>query len=182
MTPSIPPFLKPVFPLFHPLFMWTILALTLYALYLGIQIVRLRSAEGETKTKLIQGKFAIKHYQIGSMILALMVLGAIGGMAATYLIAGKLILGPHLIVGLSMTGLIAISASLSPWLKSGVQWARVLHVSLNLILVGLFASQAVTGIKIVKNIMNPPPATASTVESVPNPIASLMDSSQTLKP
>jgi Protein of unknown function (DUF4079) len=117
MSSSIPESLKPILPLFHPLFMWLILALTLYALYLGVQVIRLRSAEGETKDKLVKGKFPIRHYQIGSLLLALMVLGSIGGMTATYLITGKLILNPHLIAGLSMTGLIPPS-SIEPILSS----------------------------------------------------------------
>jgi hypothetical protein len=47
MSSSIPESLKLTLPLFHPLFMWLILALTLYALYLGVQVIRLRSAESD---------------------------------------------------------------------------------------------------------------------------------------
>jgi len=34
-------------------------------------------AEGELKKELIKGRYNVKHYQIGSVILALMVIGAI---------------------------------------------------------------------------------------------------------
>ena len=43
-----------------------------------------------------------------------MTLGTLGGMAVTYLNNGKLFVGPHLLVGLAMTGMIAVAASLSP--------------------------------------------------------------------
>ncbi|GAX45619.1 hypothetical protein NIES4075_66400 [Tolypothrix sp. NIES-4075] len=47
--------------------MWVILALTLYTLYLGIQISRLRSANEEVKDKLVDSRFPVKHYQMGSI-------------------------------------------------------------------------------------------------------------------
>ena len=138
----------------HPLMMWALLALTLYALYLGVQIRRLRSAEGEQKKQLIQGRFNIKHHQIGSLLLTFMVLGTLGGMAVTYINNGKLFLGPHLLVGLGMTGLIATSASLTPFMQKGQNWARYGHIFLNAALVGLFAWQAVSGMQIVQRIVD----------------------------
>jgi hypothetical protein len=107
----------------HPTLMWALLALSIYALYLGIQIRRTRSAEGDTKKELIKGKYNIKHYQIGSLLLALMVLGSIGAMAVTYLNNGKLFFGSHLLAGLSMMGIIASSAALSPYMQKGQDWA-----------------------------------------------------------
>jgi Protein of unknown function (DUF4079) len=138
----------------HPLMMWALLALTLYALYLGVQIRRLRSAEGEQKKQLIQGRFNIKHHQIGSLLLTFMVLGTLGGMAVTYINNGKLFFGPHLLVGLGMTGLIATSASLTPFMQKGQNWARYSHIFLNAALVGLFAWQAVSGMQIVQRIVD----------------------------
>ncbi|WP_089131090.1 DUF4079 family protein [Tolypothrix sp. NIES-4075] len=64
---SIPASIKPFLPLLHPLLMWVILALTLYTLYLGIQISRLRSANEEVKDKLVDSRFPVKHYQMGSI-------------------------------------------------------------------------------------------------------------------
>jgi hypothetical protein len=138
----------------HPILMWVLFALTLYAGYLGWQIRRTRSAEGDLKKELIKGKYNIRHHQFGSIVLSLMVLGSIAAMGVTYINSGKLFVAPHLIAGLTMTGLIATSASLSPFMQKGQDWARYTHIALNTIIVGLFGWQAVTGIQIVQNILN----------------------------
>jgi hypothetical protein len=134
--------------------MWLLFAFTLYAMYLGFQARRTRTADADTRKALIQGKFQIKHYQVGSILLAVMVLGTLGGMAVTYINNGKLFVSPHLIVGLTMTGLVASSAALSPLMQKGHDWARYLHIALNTTLVGLFGWQAVTGMDIVQRIIN----------------------------
>lgn len=139
---------------FHPALMWVLLALTVYALYLGLKVRRVRSAEGEEKKQLIKGKFNDKHFQIGSLVLALMVVGSIGGMVVTYLNNGKLFVGSHLLAGLGMTGMIAVSASLSPLMQKGVDWARSTHILLNVVLLGLFGWQAWTGVEIVLRIIS----------------------------
>ncbi|NCJ06861.1 DUF4079 family protein [Synechococcales cyanobacterium C] len=150
---TVPSFLEPVLPFFHPLIMWVLLGLSGYALYLGVQIRRTRSAAGDRKKELIKGKFNIKHHQIGSLLLALMVLGTIGGMAVTYLNNDKLFVGPHLLVGLTMTSMVAISASLTPLMQKGNDIARYTHIALNVTLLGLFSWQAVTGMQIVQKIL-----------------------------
>lgn len=139
----------------HPLMMWLLLAIALYAMYLGFQIRRTRKAEGDAKKELIKGRFNVRHYQLGSVLLALMVLGTIGGMGVTYINNGKLFVGPHLLAGLGMTGLIAISAALSPFMQKGNDWARYTHIFLNVGLLGLFGWQAITGMQIVQRILNP---------------------------
>ena len=149
----IPESIKPWLNFVHPILMWLLLALTLYALYSGIQVRRTRSAEGDTKKELVKGKFRVKHYQMGSILLATMVFGTIGGMAVTYINNGKLFVGPHLLVGLGMTGLIATSAALAPLMQNGKDWARYTHITLNVTLVGLFGWQAVTGMGIVQKIL-----------------------------
>ncbi|MFM6012627.1 MAG: DUF4079 domain-containing protein [Dolichospermum sp.] len=137
----------------HPAIMWVLLALSLYAAYLGLQVQRTRNAQGEEKKELVKGRYTIKHHQIGSIILALMVAGSIGGMAVTYINNGKLFVGPHLLAGLSITGLIAFSASLSPFMQKGANWARMTHILLNFAILGLFAWQAFSGIEIIQNIL-----------------------------
>jgi uncharacterized membrane protein len=154
---SIPPDIKFAMQFFHPVLMWTLLAISFYALYLGIQIRRTRKAEGEKKKELIQGKFNLKHFQVGSIVLLLMVAGSIGGMAVTYINNGKLFVGPHLLAGLGMTSLIAGSASLSPLMQKGSTWARYTHIGLNVIIMGLFSWQALTGVQIVQRILAPTP-------------------------
>lgn len=138
----------------HPALMWVLLALSIYALYLGIQVQRTRYADGDVKKELIKGKYNVKHYQIGSVLLALMVIGAIAAMAVTYINNGKLFVGSHLLAGLGMTALIATSASLSPFMQKGQNWARFTHIALNVVLLGLFGWQAITGVEIVQRIIS----------------------------
>jgi len=145
--------LKPYISFFHPITMWILLVVALYAMYLGVQVRRTRMAEGESKKELVKGRFAIRHHQIGSILLALMVMGAIGGIMVTYINNGKIVIGPHLFAGLGIVGLISTSAALVPFMQKH-NWVRSIHVSLNLILLGLFGWQAVTGVQIVQKIVS----------------------------
>ncbi len=160
MTLELSPSVKFGLNFIHPLLMWVLLALSLYAAYLslyaaylGLQVQRTRNAQGDEKKELIKGRYNIKHYQIGSIILALMVTGAIGGMAVTYINNGKLFVQPHLLAGLGMTSLIASSAALSPFMQKGANWARMAHILLNFVLLGLFTWQAITGVQIIQRIL-----------------------------
>jgi hypothetical protein len=141
--------LKPYLSFFHPITMWILLALALYTLYLGVQVRRTRLAEGEPKKELIKGRFAIRHHQIGSIFLALIVMGAIGGI----IVSGKIGIGPHLFAGLAIVGLVSISAALVPFMQKHT-WVRSVHVSLNLVVLGLFGWQALTGVQIVQKIVS----------------------------
>ncbi|PMB19023.1 DUF4079 domain-containing protein [Fischerella thermalis] len=138
---------------FHPIMMWALLLISVYAAYLGLQVQRTRNAQGEQKKELIKGRYNVRHYQIGSILLAFMVAGSIGGMAVTYINNGKLFVGPHLLAGLGMTTIIAFSAALSPYMQKGANWARVTHILLNFTLLGLFTWQAITGMQIVQRIL-----------------------------
>ncbi|RCJ25355.1 hypothetical protein A6S26_16345 [Nostoc sp. ATCC 43529] len=153
MSLELSPSVKYWLNFFHPLMMWALLVVSIYAAYLGLQVQRTRNAQGEEKKELIKGRYNVRHYQIGSILLALMVTGAIGGMAVTYINNGKLFVGPHLIAGLGMTGLIAFSAALSPYMQKGANWARATHILLNFTLLGLFVWQAVSGVQIVQKIL-----------------------------
>lgn len=136
----------------HPLLMWGLLAGSGYALFLGIKAKKTRTGTAEERKELIKGKFGQRHYLIGSAVLAVMVFGTLGGMAVTYLNNGKLFVGPHLLVGLSMTALIALAASLSPLMQRGHVIARKAHVGLNMLVMSLFLWQAVSGMQIVNKI------------------------------
>jgi hypothetical protein len=138
----------------HPVLMWVLLGVSIYALYLGIKVRQTRSAEGDVKKELIKGRYNVKHYQVGSVLLGLMVVGAIAAMAVTYLNNQKLFFGPHLLAGLAMTGMIAVSASLSPFMQKGQDWARYTHIVLNAALLALFSWQAVSGVQIIQNILS----------------------------
>jgi hypothetical protein len=101
----------------HPLTEWGLLAMGGWALYLGIKAKKTRTGTPEQRKELVKGKFAQRHYLWGSILLAVMTVGTLGGMAVTYLNNGKLFVGPHLLVGLAMTGMIAVAASLSPLMQ-----------------------------------------------------------------
>ena len=154
MSFEIPEAVKTYSQFFHPALMWVLLAMSIYALYLGIQIRRTRNADKEQRKELMKKNYITRHYQIGAALLALMVLGAIGAMAVTYLNNGKLFFGPHLLVGLGMTGAIATSAALVPFMQKGNAIARYSHIVLNVALLGLFSWQAVTGVQILQRIIS----------------------------
>lgn len=144
---------QPYLSFFHPAAMWVLFGVALYALYLGVQVRRTRLADGDRKKELVKGRFAVRHHQIGSILLALLVLGAIGGITVTYLNNGKVVISPHLFAGLGIVGLISTSAALVPFMQKH-DWVRSVHVMLNLILLGLFGWQAVTGVQIVQKIVS----------------------------
>jgi hypothetical protein len=125
---------------------------------LGIKAKKTRTADAETRKQLIKGQFAKRHFQIGSLILALTVLGTFGGMAVTYLNNGKLFVGPHLLVGIGMTCLIALAVSLTPLMQQGNLIARKVHVGLNMAMMTLFLWQAVSGFQILNKIWENRPA------------------------
>ncbi len=138
----------------HPVLMWGLLLVSLYAAYLGLKIQRTRSAQGEEKKELIKGRYNVRHFQIGSLLLGFMVAGSVAAMGVTYINNGKLFVGPHLLIGLGMTVLIAFSASLSPLMQKGANWARMTHILINFTILGLFTYQAISGVQIVQRIIS----------------------------
>ena len=153
MTDLISPDLARNLNFLHPVMMWGLLGLAGYSMVLGLKAKKTRTADAEERKQLVKGQFARRHYLLGSLLLALMVLGTVGGMAVTYLNNGKLFVGPHLLVGLAMTSLIAMAAALSPLMQQGNLVARKVHVGLNMALMTLFLWQAVTGMQIVNKIL-----------------------------
>ena len=138
----------------HPILMWVLLGVSVYALYLGVQYSKIRSADKETRKELLKKNFGQRHHRMGSILLAFMVLGSLSAMGVTYINNGKIFFGPHLLAGLSMTGIIAVSASLVPYMQKGNSLARNTHVSLNILLLGLFCWQAISGMQIVQKIID----------------------------
>lgn len=137
----------------HPILMWILFATAIYALYLGIKAKRTRQADKDTRKELIKGNFANRHHQVGSLFMALVVAGTIGGMAVTYINNGKLFVGPHLLAGLTMMGMVVVSASLVPYMQKGNTFARFTHVGINMTMLLVFAWQAFTGIEILQRII-----------------------------
>jgi len=136
---------------FHPAFMWVLFGVAVYALISGIKSKKARTAEDKELKKEVT-KRKEKHHLVGSILLSLLVLGNLGGMAITYINNGKLFVGPHLLVGLGMLAIIATSAALVPAMKTS-NIARQAHISLNLVLLGLFSWQALTGMQILLKII-----------------------------
>jgi len=137
----------------HPLLMWTLLALSGYALFLGIRVKKLRTTKDvQLRKELSRGRYGQRHFLIGSAVLSFMVLGTFGGMGVTYLNNGKLFVGPHLLVGAAMACMIALAAGLVPLMQRGNLVARKAHVGLNMGLMSLFLWQALTGMEIVNRI------------------------------
>jgi len=137
----------------HPLMMWTLLALSGYALFLGIRSKKLRTTkDAELRKQLAKSKVSQRHFFAGSLVLAFMVLGTFLGMGVTYLNNGKLFVGPHLLAGAAMACMIALAASLVPLMQRGNLVARKAHVGLNMGVITLFLWQALTGMEIVNRI------------------------------
>ncbi|AUC61238.1 protein of unknown function DUF4079 [Cyanobacterium sp. HL-69] len=137
----------------HPVLMWVLFGTAIYSLYLGIKVKRLRQADKEERKELIKGNFINRHHKVGSLFMALIVLGTVGGMAVTYINSGKLFVGPHLLAGLGMMAMVTTSASLVPYMQKGSSFARFSHVGLNMTMLGIFAWQAFTGVQIVQKII-----------------------------
>ena len=154
MSWEIPEAIKTWSQFAHPILMWVLLGMSVYALYLGVQIRRTRNADKQVRKELIKKNFNNRHHQVGSLLLALIVLGTIGGMAVTYINNGKLFVGPHLLAGLGMMGMVAVSASLVPYMQKGNDVARFSHIFLNVAMLGIFSWQAVTGMEIVQKIIS----------------------------
>jgi hypothetical protein len=154
MIVAIPEPFKTMVTFAHPLLMLLTLFLALYAGYVGWQYRRIRSTEGEEKKALISKRYNTLHHNLGSIFLVLMVAGMVGGIAVTYNNNGKLFVGAHLIAGLGLAFLAALSAAFAPILQQGKEWARVTHISVNTALIGVFVWQAVTGWQIAVRILD----------------------------
>lgn len=154
MIVEIPEPFKTVVTFAHPLLMLLTLFLALYAGYVGWQYRRIRSTDGEEKKALISKRYNTLHHNLGSIFLVLMVAGMVGGIAVTYNNNGKLFVGAHLIAGLGLAFLAALSAALAPLLQQGKDWARVTHITVNTALIGVFVWQAFTGWQIVVRILD----------------------------
>jgi hypothetical protein len=138
----------------HPIVMWVLFGLAIYALYSGFQSRRTReTADKEVRKELIKKQYTLKHHKVGSILLALIVLSNMGAMTVTYINNGKLFLGSHLLAGLGMVTILAISTALVPYMQKGNEIARYSHISLNITMLGIFGWQAVTGMQILQRII-----------------------------
>ena len=137
----------------HPLMEWALLGLGGWVLYLGINAKKVRTGTSEQRKALVSGKFAQRHFLWGSLFLAAMVVGNLGGMVVTYINNEKLFVDAHLVVGLLMSGMSAVGAALSPLMLRGSQAARQIHVAIGMSMLSLFLWQAFTGMEILNKIV-----------------------------
>jgi hypothetical protein len=138
----------------HPLLMWVLLGLMLYSGYLGFKASQIRKVDAAERKAMIPLRYGQRHAALGRWIVAITLLGSIGGMVVTYVNNGKLIVAPHLIAGGGVTLLVLATAALGPALQKGHDWARGLHISLNGLILLLFGWQAITGIAIVNKLLS----------------------------
>ena len=144
-------FIKFWLQLIHPIIMLSTLLLLSYISYLGLQLRYIRISGQRISKELVKNNN--RHYQLGALLLNIIVLGNLGGMVITYINNDKLFFSPHLLVGLSMTGLITISTSLVPFMQRGNNLARHGHIFLNLCIILLFVWQTISGMEIVQKII-----------------------------
>jgi hypothetical protein len=93
-----------------------------------------------------------KHFNWGSLLLALGVAIGVEGPVNTYLRTGKLFPGPHLYAGAGIVVLWAVAAACVPQMQKGNDTARSVHIGLNAINMALFAWQVPTGLEIVGKV------------------------------
>ncbi|KAH7519444.1 hypothetical protein FEM48_Zijuj08G0036800 [Ziziphus jujuba var. spinosa] len=103
----------------------------------------------EERKELVKGSYRDRHFNAGSLLLALGVFESVGGAINTWFRTGKLFPGPHLFAGAAITVLWAAAAALVPSMQKGSETARNLHIALNALNVLLFVWQIPTGIDIV---------------------------------
>jgi Protein of unknown function (DUF4079) len=73
---------------------------------------------------------------------------------STYAQAGELFPGPHMFVGAGLVSLWAIAVACVPGMIKGNERARTVHVSANVVGLGLFGWQVVTGIPILLEVID----------------------------
>lgn len=83
-----------------------------------------------------------KHFNWGSLLLALGVAIGVEGPVNTYMRTGKLFPGPHLYAGAGIVVLWATAAACVPQMQKGNDTARNVHIALNCVNLALFAWQA----------------------------------------
>jgi hypothetical protein len=109
-------------------------------------------ALGEERKALLAEGVRDKHFNWGSLLLALGVAIAIEGPVNTYLRTGKLFPGPHLYAGAGIVVLWAAAAACVPQMQKGNDTARSVHIGLNAVNMALFAWQVPTGLEIVGKV------------------------------
>lgn len=104
------------------------------------------------RTALIKGQYKDRHFQISSLLLGSGLFFTTYGVFNTWFRTEKLFPGPHLFAGAAICTLWALAAACVPWMEKGNETARTAHISLNVIMVGLFLWQLPTGFEILMKV------------------------------
>lgn len=107
-----------------------------------------------SRKELASQNFKDQHWSLGALLLGLGVSFAIEGPVNTYMRAGKLFPGPHLYAGAGCTALWGLAAAMVPEMQKGKEWARLSHISMNVVSTAMFAYyQIPTGLKIAAKVI-----------------------------
>lgn len=139
--------------LVHPAIMWLSVATTLYTFYLGYQSRQIRSAVPEERKRLVKARVTDRHFRTSATMFAVVTCATFSGMGNTYARAGKLFPGPHLYTGLGLIASMSVMSALVPHMQKGKDWARNSHISLAVLVTGLFLWQAKSGMDIVGKLL-----------------------------
>ena len=93
-----------------------------------------------------------KHFSQGALLAFLGTAFAIEGPLNTYARAGKLFPGPHLYAGAGLVVCWALAAACVPSMQKGSDAARSVHIGANVLGMGLFGWQVVSGIPILQKV------------------------------
>ena len=93
-----------------------------------------------------------KHFSQGALLALLGTSFAIEGPLNTYARAGKLFPGPHLYAGAGLVVCWALASSMVPAMQKGNDTARGVHIGANLLGIGLFGWQVVSGFPILLKV------------------------------
>ena len=111
-----------------------------------------RTPDTQIRELLSKEHFNRRHFQIGRLVLALMVLGSLVGITVEYFSNDKLLINPHLTVGINMIIIVLLSVAIIPFMQKGSFLARRAHASLNMIMMTLSLWQVLTGMQLINEI------------------------------
>ncbi len=95
------------------------------------------------------------HYITGWVMVGLVLLLFAIGLVSTLGLYGTLGQSEHLIAGLSVVGLVLLSAGSATLISPKRPWARAVHISINITLLLAFTWVLLTGWKVVQKYSNP---------------------------
>ena len=93
------------------------------------------------------------HYTVGVITVFLVLLLLAIGLVGTIGYYGSLGHSPHLIAGIAVVALVLISAWSATQISSQKSWARSLHLSVNLLLLGGLIFVSITGWQVVQKYL-----------------------------